>query len=194
MVVYEYWGNYDIDEDGIAEPIVCAWVGNTIIRLQSNPYPDQKPPFIVVPFNAIPFQMHGESLASVIGDNQKVKTAIVRGVIDNMAQSNNGPPRGVEDAPERFERPTKYLYASHAEANLVAFAAREGIRTSDCSVYVTHMPCASCARTLIQAGVSEVIYGPGKTSMPEEEFAAAEQMFKEASVALWENVEFASDE
>ena len=90
MVVYEYWGNYDIDEDGIAEPIVCAWVGNTIIRLQSNPYPDQKPPFIVVPFNAIPFQMHGESLASVIGDNQKVKTAIVRGVIDNMAQSNNG--------------------------------------------------------------------------------------------------------
>lgn len=90
MVVYEYWGNYDIDEDGIAEPIVCAWIGNTIVRLQSNPYPDQRPPFIVVPFNAVPFQLHGESLASVIGDNQKVKTAIIRGVIDNMAQSNNG--------------------------------------------------------------------------------------------------------
>lgn len=90
MVVHEYWGNYDIDEDGIAEPIVCAWIGNTIVRLQSNPYPDQRPPFIVVPFNAVPFQLHGESLASVIGDNQKVKTAIIRGVIDNMAQSNNG--------------------------------------------------------------------------------------------------------
>lgn len=90
MVVYEYWGNYDINEDGIAEPIVCAWIGNTIIRLQSNPYPDQKPPFLVVPFNAVPFQLHGDSLASVIGDNQKVKTAILRGVIDNMAQSNNG--------------------------------------------------------------------------------------------------------
>ena len=90
MVVYEYWGNYDIDEDGIAEPIVCAWIGKTIVRLQSNPYPDQRPPFIVVPFNAVPFQLHGESLASVIGDNQKVKTAIIRGVIDNMAQSNNG--------------------------------------------------------------------------------------------------------
>ena len=90
LVVYEYWGNYDLDEDGIAEPMVCAWVGNTIIRLGNNPYPDQKPPFIVVPFNAVPFQMHGESLAAVIGDNQKVKTAIVRGVIDNMAQSNNG--------------------------------------------------------------------------------------------------------
>ena len=90
LVVHEYWGNYDINEDGIAEPIVCAWIGNTIIRLQSNPYPDQKPPFLVVPFNAVPFQLHGESLAEVIGDNQKVKTAITRGIIDNMAQSNNG--------------------------------------------------------------------------------------------------------
>lgn len=90
MIVYEYWGNYDINEDGIAEPIVCAWIGNTVIRLSSNPYPDNKPPFIVVPFNAVPFQLHGEGLADVIGDNQKVKTAIVRGVIDNMAQSNNG--------------------------------------------------------------------------------------------------------
>lgn len=90
MVVYEYWGNYDVNEDGIAEPIVCSWIGNTIIRLQGNPYPDKKPPFIIVPFNAVPFQMHGDSLASVIGDNQKVKTAIIRGIIDNMAQSNNG--------------------------------------------------------------------------------------------------------
>ena len=90
FVVHEYWGNYDIDGDGEVEPIVCAWVGNTIIRLELNPYPDKKPPFIVVPFNAIPFQMFGEALAETIGDNQKVKTAITRGLIDNMARSNNG--------------------------------------------------------------------------------------------------------
>lgn len=90
IVVHEYWGNYDVDGDGIAEPIVCAWVGNTVIMLQSNPYPDQKPPFVIVPFNPVPFQMFGEALAENIGDNQKVKTAITRGVIDNMAQSNNG--------------------------------------------------------------------------------------------------------
>ena len=89
-VVYEYWGNYDIDGDGITEPIVCAWIDNTVIRLEDNPYPDGKPPFIVVPFNSIPFQMHGEANAELIGDNQKVKTAITRGIIDNMAQSNNG--------------------------------------------------------------------------------------------------------
>ena len=90
LIVYEYWGNYDVNGDGIAEPIVCSWINDTIIRLQSNPYPDGKPPFIVVPFNSIPFKIHGEANAELIGDNQKVKTAIIRGIIDNMAQSNNG--------------------------------------------------------------------------------------------------------
>ena len=90
ILVYEYWGNYDIDGDDVVEPIVCAWVGNTIIRLEDNPYPDQKPPFIVVPFNPIPFQLDGEALAETIGDNQKIKTSINRGIIDNMARSNNG--------------------------------------------------------------------------------------------------------
>ena len=90
LVVYEYWGNYDVDGDGIAEPIVCAWVNDIIIRLGSNPYPDKKPPFIVVPFNSVPFKIHGEANAELIGGNQKVKTAVIRGIIDNMAQSNNG--------------------------------------------------------------------------------------------------------
>ena len=90
VMVYEYWGNYDVNEDGEAEAIVCAWIGDTIIRLQDNPYPDGKPPFIVVPYNSVPFQIYGEASAELIGDNQKVKTAIIRGVIDNMAQSNNG--------------------------------------------------------------------------------------------------------
>jgi len=90
LMVHEYWGNYDVDGDGVVEPIVCAWIENTIIRLQTNPYPDKKPPFIVVPFNAVPFQLFGEALAENIGDNQKIKTAIMRGFIDNMAKSNNG--------------------------------------------------------------------------------------------------------
>jgi len=90
LMVHEYWGNYDVDGDGIVESIVCTWVNDTIIRLETNPYPDGKPPFVVVPFNAVPFQLFGEALAENIGDNQKVKTAITRGLIDNMARSNNG--------------------------------------------------------------------------------------------------------
>ena len=90
LVVYEYWGNYDIDDDGIVEPIVCAWIGNTIIRLQTNPYPDKKPPFIVVPFTSVPFQIHGENNIDLISDQQKIITAVTRGIINNMAQSTNG--------------------------------------------------------------------------------------------------------
>ena len=90
LMIYEYWGNYDIDGSGIAKPIVCAWIGDIIVRLQDNPYPDKKVPFMVVPFNSVPFQIFGESDAELIGDNQKIKTAVTRGIIDNMAQSNNG--------------------------------------------------------------------------------------------------------
>lgn len=104
LVVYEYWGNFDINDDGKAEPIVCSWIDNTIVRLEANPYPDKKVPFIVVPFNSIPFQLFGEALAENIGDNQKVKTAITRGIIDNMARSNNAQvafKRGSLDAANR---------------------------------------------------------------------------------------------
>jgi hypothetical protein len=116
FVVHEYWGNYDIDEDGEVEPIVCAWVGDTIIRLESNPYPDQKPPFIVVPFNPVPFQMFGEALAENIGDNQKVKTAVTRGIIDNMAQSNNGQVGMKKGALDQTNR-KKFLSGKNFEYN-----------------------------------------------------------------------------
>lgn len=96
----------------------------------------------------------------------------------------NGPPRGVQDLPERFIRPQKYLFATHAEQNLVATAAREGIKVEGCDVYVTHAPCSTCARLLIQAGVRRVFFGNGKTSMPPEEFMAAGAMFEEASVEV----------
>lgn len=90
VVVYEYWGNYDVDEDGEVEPIVCAWVGDVIIRLEDNPYPDEKPPFLVVPYSSVPFEIHGENNMDLIADQQKVITAITRGMINNMAQSTNG--------------------------------------------------------------------------------------------------------
>lgn len=116
ILVYEYWGNYDVNGDGIAEAVVCAWIGDVIIRLQSNPYPDQKPPFLVVPFNSIPFQMYGESDAELIGDNQKIKTAIVRGIIDNMAQSNNGQ-KGIRKGALDLVNKKRFLNGGNFEFN-----------------------------------------------------------------------------
>ncbi len=115
-------------------------------------------------------------------DSTKVGAVLVGPNNEVLLTGFNGPPIGVRDLPERRERPLKYLATSHSEANLVAFAARRGIRTEGCTVYVTHPCCSGCAKALIQAGVSRVIFGDGKTSMPMDEFAFAEIMFKEAGV------------
>lgn len=122
-----------------------------------------------------------EHAASASKDPTKVGAALVCDGVVRLT-GYNGPPRGVGDLPERFERPAKYLYASHAEQNVIAFAAREGIRTKDCTLFVTHMPCAGCMKSIIQAGITCVIYGEGKTSMPQEEFDAAKQMAREALI------------
>ena len=101
-----------------------------------------------------------------------------------VATGYNGIPRDVLDKPERMERPSKYLWTSHAEENAVAMAARVGSRLRGGHAFVTHMPCCRCARMLIQAGISTVYCGDGTTSMPLEEFDVASQMFREAGVLV----------
>jgi dCMP deaminase len=48
--------------------------------------------------------------------------------------------------------------ATHAEANALAFAARQGISTDNSILFVTLSPCETCSRLLIAAGVREVFY------------------------------------
>jgi len=102
-----------------------------------------------------------------------------------VAEGYNGLPRGVKDLPERFERPQKYDWTLHAEANVVAHAARQVLAGS--TVYVTHCCCAQCAALLINAGVAGVIVdGTTKTNMPPEKFEIAKLMFREAGVSFIE--------
>lgn len=117
-------------------------------------------------------------------DATKVGCIVVGPDREIRATGFNGLPRGVADVPERMERPAKYLWTSHAEENAVAHAARTGTSLKGCTVYVTHHPCARCARSLIQAGVSCVVVGDGKTSMPIDEFVVAKEMFGEAGVEV----------
>jgi len=46
----------------------------------------------------------------------------------------------------------------HAEKNLIAFCAQNGIPTKDCTVYVTLSPCIECSTLMKQAGIKTVIY------------------------------------
>ncbi len=51
-----------------------------------------------------------------------------------------------------------FCRASHAEANLMAQAARRGIAVAGGTLYVTLMPCYSCAKLLSVAGIKDVVY------------------------------------
>ncbi len=51
--------------------------------------------------------------------------------------------------------------ATHAEAALIARAAREGRATEGASIYVTDFPCPPCAKLIAGAGVARVYYRQG---------------------------------
>ena len=90
VTVYEYWGNLDIDDTGIAVPIVLTWVGNTVIRFEKNPYPDNEKPYVATPFTKTPFMFWGDALSEFISDGQFIRSGIMRAMLDNVSQSNNG--------------------------------------------------------------------------------------------------------
>lgn len=46
----------------------------------------------------------------------------------------------------------------HAEANIVAYAARHGVSLMGAEVYATDSPCYTCACLLINAGISRVVF------------------------------------
>lgn len=90
VIAYEYWGWYDINGDDTLVPIVATWIGNTMIRMEENPFPDQKMPFVVVPYLPVKRQITGEPDAELLGENQAILGAVTRGMIDLMGRSANG--------------------------------------------------------------------------------------------------------
>lgn len=46
----------------------------------------------------------------------------------------------------------------HAEANAIAFAARQGVATEGAQLYCTHGPCYGCAKLIISAGIWKVTF------------------------------------
>lgn len=67
----------------------------------------------------------------------------------------NGPPRGVnDDVPERQVRPDKYYYFEHAERNAIYNSDKD---LEGSTLYVTHFPCADCARAIIQNQIARVV-------------------------------------
>jgi hypothetical protein len=90
VVAYEYWGFYDIEGNDKLVPVVATWIGDTIIRLEENPFPDQKLPFVLVPYMPVKRHLYGEPDAELLEDNQAILGALARGMVDLLGRSANG--------------------------------------------------------------------------------------------------------
>ena len=87
---------------------------------------------------------------------RKVGAILVK---DRMIISDgyNGTPSGFENVCEDENGVTK-PYVLHAEANAITKVACSSNSSMGATLYVTASPCLECAKLIIQAGITRVVY------------------------------------
>ena len=116
--------------------------------------------------------------------------AVIVGIDKEIVSTGyNSFPRGIDDErAERQEKPEKYFWFEHAERNAIYNAARIGVSTKGCTMYLTcGIPCADCARGIINAGISKIYVRKGGGAQSQKWLDSGErsrQMFKEAGVKI----------
>jgi len=61
------------------------------------------------------------------------------------------------------------IYTSlHAEAGLIAKAARQGLSLEGASLYVTTFPCPNCAMQIAESGIKEIYFADGYSNLNAE--------------------------
>ena len=120
--------------------------------------------------------------------NRKVGAIIVKNK-RILTTGYNGAPAGLKSCVERGEclrriqnipsgTRQELCYAIHAEQNAIIQAAKLGVSIEGATLYCTHQPCVICAKMIINAGISRVVYGEGYP----DEFSL--EIFKQAEVEL----------
>ena len=99
-----------------------------------------------------------ESIATWSKDPSRgVGAVIVSPMRQVLATGYNGLPRGVEDHPDRLERPMKYDLIVHAEMNAIIQCARNGVSPVGATLYSSFSPCIHCTLSIVQAGIQRVV-------------------------------------
>ena len=99
----------------------------------------------------------------------------------------NGFPKGCSDDEFPWEREgdtlnTKYAYVVHGELNAILNC--KGKDLTGCRIYVGLFPCNECAKAIIQAGITTVVYGEDK--YPDSvSVRASKRMFDAAKVRYY---------
>lgn len=113
--VKEYWGYRDVEGDGNLQAIVATWVGDVMIQMEENPFPDQKVPFVAAQYLPVRKEVYGEPDGELLEENQQIIGAVTRGMLDIMGRSANGQVatmKGALDVVNRrkYERGQDYEY------------------------------------------------------------------------------------
>jgi dCMP deaminase len=100
--------------------------------------------------------------------NRQIGAVIVR---DKriLTTGYNGAPAGIKSCKERGEcmrqkygvqsgTRQEFCYAVHAEQNALIQAAKLGLSVQGATLYCTHYPCTICARLIVNAGISRIVY------------------------------------
>ena len=90
LTKYEYYGYWDVDGNNTTRAIKAEWIGNTLIKLEELPFPDNKLPFVLVQLMPKRKSIYGIPDGKLIEDNQDILGAVMRGIIDIMGRSANG--------------------------------------------------------------------------------------------------------
>ena len=122
-------------------------------------------------------------------ENTHIGAVIVGSDNEIITTGYNGLVRGIkDDLPERQEKPEKYFWFEHAERNAIYNAVRIGVSLMGCKIYTNGIPCADCARAIIQSGIKEVIvdkkWDEGNEGKWKEHAGKSRIMFGEARVKI----------
>jgi len=86
--------------------------------------------------------------------NCKVGAVIVNDDELIVSTGFNGIARRLEDDQHLLgDKFAKLGWMVHAEQNAIINAARSGVRTLGCKIYVTKFPCFACLQVIVQAGI-----------------------------------------
>ena len=116
--------------------------------------------------------------------NTQVGACIVNDKNKIVGAGYNGLPIGCDDDQFPWSKDggfldTKYPYICHAELN--AILNNIGMDLRGCRIYTALFPCHECAKAIIQAGISEVVYLSDKYGESESGIAS-KRMLDQARV------------
>jgi len=125
----------------------------------------------------------GRNIGAVIVRNKRIITT-----------GYNGAPSGVDTCRDRktclrdeMKIPSgeraELCYAIHAEQNAIIQAAKLGIAIDGATMYCTHQPCVICAKMIVNAGITRVVY---KNPYPDK---FAQRIFEMSCVSVEEYTE-----